>query len=43
MYDKSKGSRLQKYYQFVKSICTEKDSVFIILYRYSVSYVHKIT
>ena len=31
MYDKHKVSRLQKYYQFVNSICTEKDSVFIIL------------
>lgn len=31
MYDKRKGSRLQKYYQFVKSICTEKETVFFIL------------
>ena len=43
MYDMHKDSRLQKYYQIVNSICTEKDSVFFILYRYSVSYVHKIT
>ena len=28
MYDKHKGFRLQKYYQFVKSICTEKESLF---------------
>ena len=43
MYDKHKGFRLQKYYQFVKSICTEKESVFLFCDRYSVSYVHKIT
>ena len=30
MYDKHKGSRLQKYIQYVKSICTEKESVFLI-------------
>lgn len=30
MYDKHKDSRLQKYYQFVKSICTEKETVFFL-------------